>query len=180
VLVSGPGLRHSDQEIASLHHTYADAEVLVGKDASVQNVRRALASASVVHIAAHGTYRSDNALFSSLRLADGPLTVYDLENLRRAPSLMVLSACESGLSAVRPGDALMGLSAALLGIGCQSLIASVAPVPDAVTPNLMVELHRLLLAGRRPAEALAVAQALVATEEDGVPWSRGFVCFGAG
>jgi hypothetical protein len=42
--------------------------------------------------------------FSLLQLADGRLTVYDLQALGRAPTTLVLSACESGLSSVSPGQ----------------------------------------------------------------------------
>jgi len=42
------------------------------------------------------------------------VTVYDLEALGHAPSTLILSACESGLSGVRPGDELMGLASVLL------------------------------------------------------------------
>ena len=100
-------------------------------------------------------------------LADGPLTVYDLEGLRRAPHTLILSACESGLSDVRPGDELMGLAAALFSLGMGTLVAAVTPVPDAATRPLMLALHAAMRSGTPPAEALA-AQAAVS-----------FTCFGA-
>ena len=54
--------------------------------------------------------------FSSLRLADGPAHGARPEQpRRRCRSSIVLSACESGLSAVAPGDELMGLASAFLG-----------------------------------------------------------------
>ena len=42
----------------------------------------ALDGAWLAHIAAHGIFRADSPLFSSLRMHDGPLTVYDFEQLR--------------------------------------------------------------------------------------------------
>ena len=45
--------------------------------------RRACSAPSeLVHLACHGSFRTDNPLFSTLSLADGPLTVYDLERAR--------------------------------------------------------------------------------------------------
>ena len=117
-------------------------------------------------------FRSDQPLFSALELADGPLYVHDLDRLRRGPRLLVLSACEAGLSGVRPGDELMGLTAALLGCGTATLIASVVPVPDDRTAAVMTALHSGLRAGLAPSAALAAAQA-----DDGQ--QLGFVCFGA-
>ena len=40
-----------------------------------------IGAADTCHIAAHGTVRPDNPLFSSLLLDDGPYTVFDLEQL---------------------------------------------------------------------------------------------------
>jgi CHAT domain-containing protein len=84
---------------------------------------------------------------------------------------MILSACDSGLSAVHPGDELMGLAGAVFSLGSSSLIASVVPVADDVTKALMLELHRELCTGISPAAALARAQERVRAD--------GFVCFGA-
>ena len=94
---------------------------------------------------------------------------------------MVLSACDGGMSAVRPGDELMGFSAALLALGTSALVASVVPVPDEPTQRLMLALHERLAAGDEPARALAGARAgaLGGGDADYVA-SAGFVCFGAG
>ena len=64
--------------------------------ATAARVLNAIDGARLVHIAAHGTFRADSPLFSALQLDDGPLTVYDLERLRRGPHHLVLSSCDSG------------------------------------------------------------------------------------
>ena len=86
-------------------------------------------------------------------------TVYDLERLSAAPRDMILSACDGGVTAVRPGDELMGFSGALLALGTSALVASVVPVPDEPTHRLMLALHERLAAGCEPAPALALARA---------------------
>ncbi|MGH9164057.1 MAG: CHAT domain-containing protein, partial [Acidimicrobiales bacterium] len=180
VLVAGPGLAHAPEEIHQLSAAYPGATALFGSAATAGGVASALDGAALVHVAAHGRFRADNPLFSSLRLADGPLTVYDLEALRVAPSRLVLSACDAGLSSVRPGDELMGLASALLGMGSRSLVASVVAVPDDVTRPLMVDFHRRLAGGAGPAAALAGAQAAARGDDDfGLASTAGFVCFGA-
>jgi hypothetical protein len=176
VIVEGPGLPGAAGEVAALAARYPDATCLAGPAATVAAVTDALDGADLAHVAAHGTFRVDNPLFSSIQLADGPLTVYDLEGLARAPRRLVLSTCDSGLSGVRPGDELMGLAGALFALGTSTLVASVVPVPDAATKELMVAMHQRLQAGLGPAAALAGAQA--ASGRDAVAAS--FVCFGAG
>jgi CHAT domain-containing protein/tetratricopeptide (TPR) repeat protein len=173
VLAYGPGLPHAEAEIGELAQRYPLAKPLGGADATAQAVADALDGAQLAHIAAHGRFRSDNPLFSSLELADGPLTVYDLEGLRQAPATLVLSACDTALSGIRPGDELMGVASAVFALGTRTLIASVAPVGDAETRALMNVFHAELAAGLSPTHALISAQRVV-------PEARGFVCFGAG
>lgn len=171
-LVAGPRLDHAEAEIAALARCYTDAVVLDGPAATAEAVSRAVDGARLAHLATHGLFRSDNPQFSALELADGPLTVYDLERLSVPPETVVLSACDSGLSEVRPGDELMGLAAAVLALGTRTLVASALPVADEPTRPFMAAFHRRLLAGDGAAEALAVTSA-----ETGLD---GFVCLGAG
>lgn len=174
VLVAGPGLPHAEAEVATLGRRIGGATCLTGDAATAEAVTRAIDGAGLVHIACHGSFRADNPLFSCLTLADGPLTVYDLEALTRVPTTLVLSSCDVGLSTVRPGDELTGLASALLSLGTRSVVASVAPVADDATARLMSAFHTRLLSGEGPAGALARAQAEV--EDPGAA----FVCFGAG
>ncbi|GIE77051.1 hypothetical protein Aph02nite_30010 [Actinoplanes philippinensis] len=176
VLVAGPGLPGAADEIGALSGRYGAASALLGAEARVSAVLRAMDGAGRTHIAAHGTFRADNPQFSTLRLDDGPLTVYDLEGLRRPPGLVVLSACDSGMSTVHRGDEIMGFAAALLAMGTRSVIATVAPVRDGAARDVMLRLHEHLRAGRSPATALAEAQ----RESGDDPAAAAYVCYGAG
>ena len=171
VWVSGPGLDYAESEVGALHEA-SGGHLLIGGDATAERVLDAADGAHLVHIAAHGWFRHDQPLLSCLDLADGPLYGYDLDRLRRGPSTVVLSACEVGRSAVSRGDELSGLAAALLGRGTATVIASVVPVPDERTAEVMVTLHSALQRGTPPAEALAEAQR--------AHGESGFICFGYG
>ncbi|MEU7478049.1 CHAT domain-containing protein [Lentzea sp. NPDC042327] len=178
VLAAGPRMAAAPDEIKAVS-AHVPGRVLIDDDATVSAVASAMDGAALAHIAAHGSFRVDNPLFSALELADGPLTVYDIERLRTPPTRVVLSACDTGQSAVRPGDELMGFTAALLGLGTRTLIAPVVPVPTDGTAPVMVELHRKLADGLSPAEALAEVQR-AASDDGSYAAAVGFVCFGAG
>jgi len=171
-LVAGPGLVHAIPEVTELAVLYSGSSPLVGAKATVDATLRSLDGAPLAHLAAHGHHDRDNVLFSSLDLADGPLMAYDIQRLATAPRQVVLSACDVGRSVVRPGDEVLGFTAALLHIGTATVISSVTRVADDITPGIMTAYHRALSAGTRPAEALAAACARE-------PLSP-FVCFGAG
>ena len=63
---------------------------------------------------------------------------------------------------MRPGDELLGTSAALMQVGVGEIIAPVTIVPDSErVTSLMVELHRQLIAGRDAGRALVAARVAV-------------------
>jgi hypothetical protein len=157
-LVAGPGLETGGAEVHDVANRYPGANLLTGDDATAESVLTALEGASLAHIAAHGTFRADNALFSSLRLADGELTVHDLERLRHPPHRLLLSSCDSGLGAHAGADELLGLTNALIGLGTAGLLASVVPVNDIATVPLMVAIHGRLREGATLAQALHQAR----------------------
>jgi tetratricopeptide (TPR) repeat protein len=157
-LIAGPGLEGADAEVAELASEHPGSVVLRGPDATVPAALRAFGEASIVHVAAHGRHRTDNPLFSSLQLADGPLTVHDLEALASMPSRIVLSACDSGVMAAVGNDALLGLAEALQAQGAAGVICAVSEVNDAATRPLMTRVHDALAVGRSPADALLEAR----------------------
>ena len=179
-VVAGPGLPGAEREAVEISRIHGIRPML-GADASVDAVTRVLSRASLLHVAAHGSARADNPLFSSLQLADGPLTVYDLERLDREADTVVLAACESGRDVVLAGDEMLGLGAALLSRGSRNVIASVVPIPDAATRPLMVALHQGLADGTPVAHALAQAQSGIDQDDPSAfAAAAGFVCVGAG
>jgi CHAT domain-containing protein len=106
--------------------------------------------------------------------------VYDIERMRRAPRRIVLSACDSGVSGVRPGDELMGLAAALFAQEATTLVASIVPVSDEATRPLMLRYHKALEATGSPAAALTSVGESRAGDPASYAAAAAFVCFGAG
>jgi CHAT domain-containing protein/tetratricopeptide (TPR) repeat protein len=180
VLVAGPDLPGANQEISRVARLYPNHKRRTGRNARAEKVLGDIEGADVAHVAAHGAFRHDNPSFSSLLMHDGPLTVYDFERIESPPKVMVLSSCDTAVSKVVAGDELLGLSSALIGIGVSSLVAPVVPIADEITGDLMVSLHRNLVAGIPPPHALT---RVIAQSEVDEPAERAlrasFVVFGA-
>ena len=158
VLVAGPGLVTGGAEVPVLAARHAGATTLTGRSATADRVLAALDGAWLAHIAAHGTFRADSPLFSALRLDDGPLTVYDLERLRRAPHRIILSSCESGRAVPVGADELLGLATSLLPRGTVGILAAVVPVNDEATVEVMTSVHDGVAAGHELPDALLAAR----------------------
>ncbi|MFK8024896.1 MAG: CHAT domain-containing protein [Ilumatobacter sp.] len=157
-VIVGPGLEHATAESAAIAPHYRHATSVEGDEATVEAALSLLEEGSVVHIACHGTFRADSPMFSSLRMADGPMTVFDLEELRAPPEIVVLPACNSATTGVSTGDELIGTASALLGIGVRSVIAPTTVVNDAATVPLMERAHAELAQGTSAAGSLRSAR----------------------
>ena len=156
-------LPQTEEEIRTAASMYkaagVRADVLLGKDASVREVRSRLQTGHyrTVLFATHGTSVRDtinHPMEASLILADGWLDGLELSNLRSRPELAVLSACYSGERAVGgrgfdtgPGDDVFGLQSALFASGARAVLGALWPLEDAETCQLMSLFHRHHAAG---------------------------------
>lgn len=151
-------------EVRALAPMFASSDTLLGPAATLAALRTHAPKADVLHLACHGVFRPDSPFFSSLRLGDGWLTVRDAYDLNLRAGLVTLSACETGVSAVAPGDELIGLARGFLSAGTPSLLVSLWTVDDGATTQLMQHFYSALLAGERAAAALRRAQLMLRRE----------------
>lgn len=129
--------------------------------------------------------RSGLALAGANRRPDGTaatetfLTARDVACLDLlGTSLVVLSACDTGLGDVDFGEGVLGLRRAVAVAGAGTLVLSLWRVPDAETTELMCELYRRVLAGLPRAEALREAQLVIkARHPEPLCWAA-FTCQG--
>jgi CHAT domain-containing protein/tetratricopeptide (TPR) repeat protein len=145
-------------EIETLAPLFPEATALLGEEATVERLRALAPGADVLHLACHGQFRPDSPLFSSLKLGDGWLTARDAYSLDFRGRLVTLSACETGVNAVAPGDELVGLVRGFFSAGAPTLLLSLWTVDDEATAELMADFYTSLREGQRPASALRAAQ----------------------
>jgi CHAT domain-containing protein len=138
-----------------------ETDLGVGARATGLMLTRALAEEpgpDFVHVAAHGSFDRSSPMGSGIALADGFLTAAQVMTLPLSSRLVALSACESGLTARRSGDELIGLSRALMYAGTPSVLVSMWQVGQISTNLLMQAFYRELIAGAPKGVALWRAQ----------------------
>lgn len=155
-------LQFAEREARSVAGLYPDSRLLVRKDASETNFRKAGGIFSRIHFAMHGKFQADDPLASGLYMAkdaqnDGVLTVGELYSMNLEADLVTLSACETGLGKVASGDDVVGLTRGFLYAGSRSIVASLWSVDDNATAELMKTFYRNL-ATMNKQEALRQAQ----------------------
>lgn len=130
--------------------------------ATCTGVRTALPGATHMHIAAHGHFDHTRPADSGVLLRDGngyaTLTLHELRKLDlRHMQLATLATCRSAESAQLPGRERICLPTALLDGGARGVIASLWPVEDEASVEIMTALYQRLRT-ETPATALAHMQ----------------------
>lgn len=141
-------------EVRAVAEVLPNARIFVGAEATSDQLQRHGAASRFVHIATHGSFRKDNPMFSSIRLGDGPLNVYDLYQLRLSAELVTLSGCGTGLSVVVGADEQLGLVRGLLYSGAQAVLLALWDAHDRSTSDFMQAFYRRLQQGWTTARAL--------------------------
>ncbi|HEX8040019.1 MAG TPA: CHAT domain-containing protein [Chryseosolibacter sp.] len=136
-----------------------NVQTFTGAEASEENAK-AVHGPAIFHIATHGFFVEDAAsvvnpmIRSGLVMAgvrgrakagteDGILTAYEATNLDlKNTSLVVLSACDTGLGEIRNGEGVYGLQRAIIVAGASNLLMSLWKVDDEATALLMGEFYK--------------------------------------
>ncbi|KPV52420.1 hypothetical protein SE17_15600, partial [Kouleothrix aurantiaca] len=153
------------EEIEAVAAHFPTHTLLLDQQATLDAVQRAAPRADVLHLACHGHFRPDNPLFSAIELSNGQLTVRDTYQLELQSQLVVLSACETGVNDIAPGNELLGLARGFMSAGTPALLMSLWAVDDASTARTMEIFYTHLRQGMRPAAALRQAQLAVCQEQ---------------
>jgi CHAT domain-containing protein len=146
----------------------------------------------VLHVATHAYLDAYVPELSALVLSQvdargdavvGDVRPSDLLRWRRAPRLVVLSACDAAAEPSRQAPGLLSLTRALHARGTEHVVASLWPVADAAAADLMDAFYAAMIEEDLPPDrALAAAQRVLQLSPQ---WKApffwaGFVVIGAG
>lgn len=139
-------LKYAEEEAVTISKGFPHARVLIRKEATKTAFKKFGSQFDYIHFATHGLFESDAPLNSGLFLAkdsenDGVLSVNELYSIRLNADLITLSACETALGKINPGDDVVGLTRGFLFAGSNSIVASLWKVDDMATAQLMTEFY---------------------------------------
>ena len=159
-------LPFAEKEVRAISESFDGVEVLLRGRATEKAVKSGSPGRRILHLACHGEFHPQTPLFSRLLLAagdgeDGSLTVNEVFDLELDADLVSLSACRTGLEALRGGDELVGLNRAFMFAGARSVLASLWRVSDVATAVMVKRFYRYMSRGYDKVEALKMAQSVV-------------------
>ena len=136
-----------------------------------------------IHIATHAIADSDVPQASALLFSrfdnraqelDGRVLAADFINVQLNAQTVVLSACDTAMGKNISGEGLMGLRYVVLARGARAVVASMWPVADQVSAELMARFYRTLLQEQRrvgPALSDAMRVAITGRFKDPGLWA---------
>ena len=148
------GTRTEAEEIAKTARTGGgQPDLWMDLNASEDNVRsRDMNNYRVIHIATHGLLDAQRPQFTGVVLSlvgnksnDGFLRTDEIFNLRMNPSLVMLSACETGLGKEKRGEGVIGLTRAFMYAGAPTVGVTLWSVADKSTADLMTDFYKHFL-----------------------------------
>lgn len=163
VVVSDSRLRGAYAEGRSVSGLYRRSDLLEGEAATKRQIESAAASGGVLHFAGHGVSDPRRPDQSFLVLSDKGqevrLTAAEIAEMRLSNiEVVVLSACGSLSPRGTHSGAISGLAYSFHRAGVLSSVSTLWEVNDDLTAPFAIEVHRGIVAGKSPADALRAAQ----------------------
>jgi len=166
-------LAYAAEEVEAIAALF-DTRALTGKEATLRALRERWQDADMIHLACHAEWDEQQPEFSALVLAadgddPGRLEVHELFALDVDLPLshVTLSACQTSLTS---GSDLTGLATGFLYAGSASVVASLWPVNDLSTSELMCEFYRGLMNSDRACALQAAQLKLLRSVEHAHPY----------
>ncbi|MDX6444024.1 MAG: hypothetical protein QOH71_1098 [Blastocatellia bacterium] len=165
------GTRTEAEEISKITKAGGgQPDLWIDLNASEDNVRsRDMNNYRVIHVATHGLLDAQRPQFSGVVLSlvgnkttDGFLRTDEIFNLRMNPSLVMLSACETGLGKEKRGEGVIGLTRAFMYAGAPTVGVSLWSVADKSTAELMTDFYKRYLGASRVPASSAMRNAQLA------------------
>ena len=157
-----PAVRQEIQALAARPGT----RQLLDREATEASVRRSVSTADELHFAVHAVLDPVRPMESALVLQpgsgrpqdDGLLTLREIIGELRVPhGLVVLSACETARGRALDGEGPLSFARAFSIAGATDTVASLWPINDQSTADLMTRFYRYRDQGQAPERALREA-----------------------
>ncbi|MGB3780238.1 MAG: CHAT domain-containing tetratricopeptide repeat protein [Tunicatimonas sp.] len=158
-------LRYNREEIDFAAQLFR-GQTFVNEAATEARFKQHAPQSSVLHLSMHAYANNENDDFSGLIFTqqsdtvreDGFLHANELYNLALNAELAVLSACETGIGTLAPGEGIMSLGRAFKYAGCPNVTMSLWNADDRSTSQIMQHFFGQLHGGAAKDQALRTAK----------------------
>lgn len=142
-------------------------EAFIGDEASEYHFKQNAANYDILLLSMHGTPNVENSNFSTLHFTpaaastqeeDNLLMPIEINDLQLNANLVVLSACETGIGDLHPGEGVFSIARSFFYAGVPSTVMTLWQVHDRTTSNIMAAFFDQLNEGFPKDQALRRAK----------------------
>lgn len=140
----------SSKEVDAINRTFRRVKLFKGEKATEENFKKHAPYYNVLHLALHAAANPRNQYASSLlfrhggQMEDGNLFTYEIYNMDINASLVVLSACETGLGEYKTGEGAYSVARGFALAGAPSVVMSLWEVNDHSSAGIMDQFYKKL------------------------------------
>ncbi len=153
------------REIAQIRSFVSNRETVLDENATEERFETEAARARIVHVATHASADPAHPLYSRIYLTDDPdapddgvIHLFELQDFTLPADLVVLSGCSTAAGQAQAGEGTIGLQYAVRAAGARTSLATLWPVDDSATADVMGAFYAGLAEGLPADRALQLAQ----------------------
>ena len=155
-LVDYPMLDFSGDELEHISRSFA-CEIWKNEEASLQQWRELATGASILHLSTHA-FSSPAEQSPHIAFYDSLLQLRSIYQYSIPAQLVVLSACQTQIGRLAPGEGVLGLGRAFVQAGAASVVASLWNVNAQSTGRILADFYTALATRMQKDQALHQAQ----------------------
>ena len=148
------GRLHFNTREASMIHEMMGGKLFLDSLATEEQFVKVASDAGILHLATHGKSNDRHGEYSYLafyqsndNVENELLFVKNLYDMEIPASLVVLSACETGIGELQRGEGIVSLARGFSYAGAASIVTTLWSIDDNASANIMVDFYKNLKAG---------------------------------
>lgn len=167
-------LRYNEAEVNAVTNLIPWSNAYLGQAANREQFEKSARDYRMLLISSHALVNAENPNLSFIAFSqrgdsletDEMLFLNDLSTLQLPTELAVLSACETSMGKVVPGEGVLSLARAFAAAGAASTLTTLWKVDDEATKEFTVAFFEALKANQSRSEAVVAAQNAGLSSED--------------
>lgn len=153
-----PALKHAPKEVTAIANMLQTRKhILLGENATIQQVLEQGKQARWLHFATHGVSSRQSDL-NGMLLYDDKWLLKDIQNLKLQNDLVVMSSCSAIAGKFIKGEGLVAMTRSFIRAGARNIAYTLWSVNDRLAARLMTSFYKYLTQGMDYAHALRQAK----------------------
>jgi len=137
-------LPYTVDEIGAIRMQKPKGKYFLKGEATFNRFKNVISDANIIHIASHASSDTTAGMQPRIQFYDSSLFLNEIYSMHINPSLVVLSACETGIGVIDKSEGAMSLARGFYYAGAKNVITSLWSVDDRSTAKIFGDFYQHL------------------------------------